>query len=63
MLEIWGSIWVFNLFQGRVNKNIYNSLMDNFQNHMAAWNGNLLNKVGRIYLAKSVTSSISIYSM
>lgn len=37
--------------------------MEKIQKRMTTWKGKLLNKVGKIWLAKSVTSSIPIYSM
>lgn len=53
----------FFLVQGRVNHNVYNAVLDKIQRRMAAWKGRLVNKAGRVCLAKSVTSSILVLSM
>lgn len=58
-----GNYLRFPLVQGRVNKNIYNSVLEKMQQRMAVWKSKLLNKAGRICLAKSVTSAIPVYSM
>lgn len=58
-----GTYLGFPLVKGRVNKNTYNAAIEKVQRRMASWKNKLLNKAGRLCLAKSVTSSIPIYSM
>lgn len=55
-----GTYLGFPLVQGRVNKNIYNDVIEKIHRRMAAWKGRLLNKAGRICLAKLVTTSIPV---
>ncbi|XP_050217747.1 uncharacterized protein LOC126668601 [Mercurialis annua] len=43
--------------------NQYAPLVQNFQNHLAQWKGNLLSPAGRLVLIKSVLSSLPVYSM
>ncbi|KAL4349501.1 hypothetical protein AHAS_Ahas10G0048300 [Arachis hypogaea] len=48
---------------GRVTKVDFNDVVDKLTNRLASWKGRFLNKAGRIYLPKSVLSSIPIYRM
>ncbi|XP_020999589.1 uncharacterized protein LOC110281570 [Arachis duranensis] len=51
------------LKHGRVTKAGFNDVVDKLTNRLASWKGRFLNKAGRICLAKSILSSIPIYSM
>ncbi|XP_019457635.1 PREDICTED: uncharacterized protein LOC109358024 [Lupinus angustifolius] len=51
------------LVQGKVGRAVFNPIMEKIQRRMSTWKAHLLNKTGRLCLAKSVISSISSYSM
>jgi hypothetical protein len=53
----------FPLVLGRVTKETYKHIIEKMHHRLAAWKCNLLNKAGRVYLAKSVTTSIPMYHM
>jgi len=44
----------FLLLQGRVKRAHFNFIIDKINGRLADWKGKLLNKVGRVTLAKSV---------
>ncbi|KAE9608827.1 hypothetical protein Lalb_Chr08g0239791 [Lupinus albus] len=46
-----------------VSKATFNPILEKIQRRMATWKANLLNKVECLYLAKSLISTIPIYSM
>ena len=51
------------IVQGRVKRSVFDGVLEKIQNHLASWKGKLLNGAGRICLAKSVMTSIPIYTM
>ncbi|XP_019416401.1 PREDICTED: uncharacterized protein LOC109327691 [Lupinus angustifolius] len=51
------------LVHGKVRRTIFNPLIEKIQRRMSSWKSNLLNKVGRICLAKSVSTAVPIYTM
>lgn len=53
----------FPLFSGRVKKGDFGFIMDKINGRLASWKGKLFNRAGRITLAKSVISSMPIYTM
>lgn len=53
----------FPLIQGRVKMAHFNFIIDKIKGRLAEWKGKLLNKAGRITLAKSVITSMPIYLM
>ncbi|XAR60974.1 RNA-directed DNA polymerase [Bertholletia excelsa] len=48
---------------GRMKKMAFQPIMENIQQRLASWKGKLLNKAGRVCLARSVISSLPIYTM
>jgi hypothetical protein len=57
------AILVFPLIHGRVKKVDLNFIMESIQSKLAAWKGRLLNKAGRVTLAKLVLAAIPTYFM
>lgn len=53
----------FPMLKGRVKKTDFNFILDKLQGRLSAWKNRLLNKAGRITLAKSVLNSIPTYYM
>ena len=53
----------FPLWISRPRKNDFAFIVDKLRHRLASWKGKLLNKAGRLALAKSVLSSILIYPM
>jgi len=53
----------FPLVQGRVTNETYKHIIEKMHHRLATWKGKLLNKAGRVCLAKSVTTSMPVYSM
>ena len=53
----------FNIIQGRVKREHFNSLLDRLKSKLSAWRGKLLNKAGRVTLAKAVITTIPSYVM
>lgn len=53
----------FPLLKGRVTKNDFSYIFDKINGRLAGWKGKLLSKAGRVTLAKSVVSSMPIYTM
>jgi hypothetical protein len=53
----------FRLIHGRVKKVDLNFIMESIQSKLAAWKGRLLNKAGRVTLAKLVLAAIPTYFM
>ena len=51
------------LVQGRVKKSIFFEVLEKIQRRLASWKGQLFNRTGRMCLAKSVLTSLPIYSM
>jgi len=51
----------FRLIQGRATKDIYDYILEKIHRRLSTWKSNLLNKVGRVCLAKSVTTAMPIY--
>ena len=58
-----GKYMGFPLLISRPKKNDFSFIVDKLRHRLASWKGKLLNKVGRLILAKLVLFSISIYSM
>lgn len=58
-----GSYLGFPLVNGRPNRSTYNGIIEKIQGRMASWKSKLLNKVGCLCLAKSVSSAMPIYVM
>ena len=48
---------------GRIKKEDFHYIVDRMQSELAGWKSCLLNKAGKITLAKAILSSISIYTM
>ena len=48
----------FNLIQGRVKREHFTTLLDRVKSKLSAWRSKLLNKAGRVILAKTVVTSI-----
>ena len=46
-----------------MKKSTFNGVLESINKRLASWKGRLLNKAGRICLAKSVISSIPVYQM
>lgn len=63
IVEDLGYYLGFPIVEGRVSKNTYKFVAEKIQKRMASWKKRLLNKAGKVCLAKSVTSSIPIYPM
>jgi len=53
----------FPLIQGRATKDTYDYILEKMHRRLSTWKGNLLNKAGRVCLAKSVTTTMPIYTM
>lgn len=53
----------FPMIVGRVKKSDFASIMDRINSKLAGWNMNLLSRVGRVTLAKSVLVTIPSYTM
>lgn len=53
----------FPLLSGRVKNTDFNYIVDRINGKLAGWKAKTLNRAGRITLAKSVLTSIPIYSM
>lgn len=53
----------FRLKHGRMKKDDLNFILEKIQTWLSSWKGRLLNKAGRVTLAKSVLASIPVYSM
>ena len=53
----------FPLIQGRATKYTYDYILEKMQRRLSTWKGNLLNKAGHVCLAKSVTTTMPIYTM
>lgn len=53
----------FPMTHGRVKRGDYNFIIEKIQTRLAPWKLKLLNKTGRLTLAKSVLTSIPIYYM
>ncbi|KAF1879364.1 hypothetical protein Lal_00005830 [Lupinus albus] len=58
-----GNYLGISLVHGKVTKAVFNPIMEKIQKCIASWKANLLNKAGRLCLAKSVISFIPIYTM
>jgi hypothetical protein len=53
----------FPIFHGRMKRVDYEFLIDKVQSRLASWKNKLLNKAGRLTLAKSVLNAIPTYYM
>ena len=53
----------FPLISGRVSKATFSELLERVQNRLASWKDRLLNRAGRVCLAKSILSSLPIHLM
>lgn len=53
----------FPMLKGRARKEDFNFIIDKMHSRLASWKLKLLNKAGRMTLAKSVLTSIPIYYM
>lgn len=51
------------LLKGRVTRDVFAPVMERINSRLASWKNKLLNKAGRLCLAKSVLSSLPLYSM
>lgn len=51
------------LLQGRVKNSGFNFLIDKLKSRLSGWKGKLLNKPGRITLAKAILTSMLVYNM
>ena len=53
----------FPMFTKRPTKHDFHNIFEHMTKHLSGWKGKLLNKSGRVTLARSVLSSISLYPM
>lgn len=53
----------FFMIKGRTKKEDFNFIIEKMQNRLVSWKSQLLNKAGRLTLAKSILTSILIYYM
>lgn len=53
----------FPLLTGRIKKSDFGFIIDKINGRLAGWKSKLLNRAGRVTLAKSVISSMPIYTM
>lgn len=53
----------FPMLSGRVRKGDFDFILDKVNQRLAGWKGKLLNRAGRVTLAKSVVAVIPVYSM
>ena len=53
----------FPLLSGRIRKEDFHYVLDSLQKKLSGWKSCLLNRAGRVTLAKSVLSSIPVYPM
>ncbi|KAF7812868.1 ribonuclease H [Senna tora] len=51
------------LFQGRVRCRDFNYIIQNLKTRLSSWKANILNKAGRVILAKAVLSAIPVHTM
>ncbi|KAL6544208.1 hypothetical protein OROGR_010705 [Orobanche gracilis] len=51
------------LLKGRVTKEIFSPIIDKVTSRLASWKHKLLNRAGRVCLAKSVLTALPVYSM
>ena len=51
------------LTQWRVRKEDFNFLVDNLKSELNGWKAKLLNRAGRVTLARAVLNASSVYSM
>ena len=58
-----GNYLGFPLIQGRMKKADFQFLLDKMRSRLSGWKGNLLNKAGRLTLAKAVLSTMPVYNM
>lgn len=58
-----GSYLGFPLVRGRVTRSVYNNLVEKVQRRVASWKGKLLNKAGKVCLARSIVSAIPVCTM
>lgn len=62
-VEDLGTYLGFPLCKGRVRTSMFNRILESIHTRLANLKGKLLNKAGRLCLAKSVISSILVYCM
>lgn len=53
----------FPLIQGRATTDTYGYILEKMYKRLSTWKCNLLNKAGRVFPAKLVTTAILIYTM
>lgn len=53
----------FRMFQGRICKADFETIMDRVNGKLASWKGRLLDKPGRVVLANSVLAALPTYNM
>lgn len=61
--RVKGKYLGFPLLTGRVRKSDFGYILDKVNSRLAGWKGKLLNRTGRVTLAKSVIAAIPVYSM
>ena len=54
---------VFPLIQDRVSRSTFSDVLGKIHSRLASWKGRLLNRAGRICLARSVLASLPIHTM
>jgi hypothetical protein len=51
------------LLKGKVKKEAFLPIIESVNRHLSSWKSKLLNKAGKVCLAKSVLSSLPVYAM
>ena len=58
-----GNYLGFPLLQGRIKKVDFNFFLDKLKARLSGWKVKLLNKAGRVTLARSILTTMPLYNM